>query len=213
MGADGLITGADGHRRCWWPGADPLYVAYHDGEWGRPVGDDTRLFEKMCLEGFQAGLSWLTILRKRETFREAFHGFEVEKVAAMGDSDVARLLENTGIVRHRGKITAAIGNARLVPAIATEHGSLAAYLWSFEPPAAERPAVCDYATLSALGKTAASQRLSRDLRRRGFRFVGATTMYALMQAMGMVNDHVEGCWCRAEVEAARAAFVRPAQAR
>jgi DNA-3-methyladenine glycosylase I len=205
----GLIEGVDGRTRCLWPGADDLYLAYHDHEWGRPVDDDTRLFEKMCLEGFQSGLSWITILRKRENFRRAFAGFDIEKVASFGEADIERMLGDAGIVRHRGKIASAINNARRAIELIGEKGSLAAYFWSFEPPPHERPARVDLATLKANPTTRASTALSKDLRKRGFTFVGPTTMYAHMQAMGMVNDHIEGCFCRAEVEAAREEFKRP----
>lgn len=206
----GLIEGADGRTRCFWPGVDELYLAYHDHEWGRPVDDDARLFEKMCLEGFQSGLSWITILRKRENFRRAFAGFDIEKVASFGDADIERMLGDAGIVRHRGKIASAINNARRAIDLIGEKGSLAAYFWSFEPQPHARPALVDLTTLKANPTTPASTALSKDLRKRGFTFVGPTTMYAHMQAMGMVNDHIEGCFCRAEVEAQREAFARPA---
>ncbi|MGE0042660.1 MAG: DNA-3-methyladenine glycosylase I [Vicinamibacterales bacterium] len=196
MTDDRLVTGADGRRRCWWPGTDPLYLAYHDEEWGRPVTDDHRLFEKLCLEGFQAGLSWLTILRKREHFRAAFAGFDPARVARFGARDVARLLGDAGIVRHRGKIESTINNARRALEIIESHGSLAAYIWQFEPPAAERPARVTAAALGTMATTPASTRLSKDLKARGWSFVGPTTVYAFMQAMGLVNDHLEGCAIR-----------------
>lgn len=205
----GLMTGEDGQTRCSWPGALPEYIYYHDHEWGRPVTDDRRLFEKICLEGFQSGLSWLTILRKRENFREAFDGFDFERIARYGEKDIERLLANAGIIRHRGKITSTINNARRVLELLEEKGSLAAYFWSFEPPVEERPRLVDYGTLMANPTTPASVRLSKDLKKRGFSFVGPTTMYAHMQAMGLVNDHVEGCKCRAEIEKIRANFKRP----
>lgn len=208
--AEGLLRRADGVVSCWWPGADPGYQHYHDHEWGRPVGEDRRLFEKLCLEGFQAGLSWLTILRKRENFRRAFAGFDPAKVAAFGPADVERLLGDAGIVRHRGKIEAAIGNAGRALELIDEAGSIAAFLWQFEPGPADRPTLCDHAAVRALTATPASTAMSKALRARGWRFVGPTTMYALMQAMGMVNDHVEGCAVRGEVERDRAVFVRPA---
>ncbi len=195
----GLITGSDGRQRCWWPGSDPLYVRYHDEEWGRPVRNDQRLFEKICLEGFQSGLSWLTILRKREHFREAFEGFDPERVARFTARDVTRLLKNTGIVRHRGKIESTINNAKRARELAAERGSLAKYFWSWEPPAQERPATCSYEELRQTSTSPASQRLSKDLKARGWTFVGPTTVYAFMQAMGLVNDHIEGCHCRDEV--------------
>ncbi len=207
--AAGLVAREDGAVSCWWPGSDPLYRRYHDQEWGRPVTDDVRLFEKLCLEGFQAGLSWLTILRKRENFRTAFAGFDPSVVATFGPADVERLLGDAGIVRHRGKIEAAIGNAARALELQAEVGSLAAFLWRFEPTAAQRPAVCDHEALLTMGKTPASEAMSKALRKRGWRFVGPTTMYALMQAMGMVNDHLEGCPARPVVEAARLALVRP----
>ena len=203
------MSASDTPPRCPWAGDDPLYRAYHDGEWGRPVTDDTRLFEKICLEGFQAGLSWITILRKRERFREVFHGFDIPRVAAMTPEDVDRLLLDGGIIRHRGKIEAAIGNAACALEVQREFGSLAAYVWRFEPPAEQRPAAFDWQSLRLLAETDASRALSKDLRKRGFRFVGPTTCYAFMQAMGLVNDHVEGCFCRGEAEGERAALVRP----
>jgi len=205
----GIRVGADGRPRCWWPGDDPLYVAYHDDEWGRPVGDDLPLFEKLCLEGFQSGLSWLTILRKRPNFRAAFAGFDPAVVAEFGDEDVGRLMADAGIVRNRAKILATINNARRYAALVSETGSLAAYLWSFEPDAASRPAALDHQTLMTYGVSAESRALSTDLRRRGWAFVGPTTAYAAMEAMGIVNDHLDGCWARPEIERARAEFRRP----
>lgn len=206
---DGLIKGADGKVRCAWHGNRDDYLAYHDNEWGRPVGDDIRLFEKLCLEGFQSGLSWLTILRKRENFRAAFAGFDFEKVARFTDADIARLMQDAGIVRHRGKIESTVNNARRALELRDEFGSLAAYFWAHEPPVSQRPAVIDRDTLYAMTKTPVSTAISKDLKKRGWSFVGPTTVYAFMQAMGLVNDHLEGCWCRPEVEAARAAFRRP----
>lgn len=205
----GLAAGADGKIRCWWPGELPEYVRYHDMEWGQPVKDDFRLFEKICLEGFQSGLSWLTILRKRETFRAAFAGFDFNKVAKFDDEDIARLLCDTGIVRHRGKIVSTINNANRAIELKQEFGSLAAYFWSHEPPASERPARLDHAAAMAQPTTPASIRLSKDLKKRGWSFVGPTTCYAFMQAMGLVNDHLEGCHCRAPLEKVRANYVRP----
>ncbi|TCD16622.1 DNA-3-methyladenine glycosylase I [Oricola cellulosilytica] len=207
---DGLIEGSDGRLRCSWHGGLDDYRAYHDDEWGRPVSDDVRLFEKLCLEGFQSGLSWLTILRKRENFRAAFASFDIGKVAAFGPDDVERLVRDAGIIRHRGKIESTINNARRALELGDEFGSLAAYFWSHEPDPSQRPGTFDWATLRTLGKTETSTRISKDLKKRGWSFVGPTTVYAFMQAMGLVNDHVEGCWCRPEVEAARAAFKRPA---
>ena len=202
-----LVRGADGVVRCGWGASTADYVAYHDEEWGRPVVDDDRLFEKLCLEGFQSGLSWLTILRKRESFRRAFAGFDIAAVARFGSGDVARLLGDASIVRHRGKIEAAIGNSSAALAVQAEVGSLAALVWSFEPSARSR-APKSMGDVPAI--TPESTALSKDLRRRGFRFVGPTTAYALMQAMGVVNDHLVGCAARADVEAARAAVRRPA---
>ncbi len=194
------LRGSDGRTRCRWCGEHADYVAYHDEEWGVPCGDDQRLFEKVCLEGFQAGLSWLTILRKREAFRRAFRDFDIETVARFNSRSVERLLGDAGIVRHRGKIEAAISNARCALELREEFGSLAAYFWSYED---RGPYPGEVAT------TPASEALSRDLRRRGFRFVGPTTMYALMQAMGLVNDHAPGCEWRAKVERRRRAFRPP----
>jgi len=206
---DGLVRDPDGVSRCWWCGGDDGYLAYHDREWGRPVTDDRRLFEKICLEGFQSGLSWLTILRKRENFRQAFAGFEFKAVAEFGQPDIERLLQDAGIVRHRGKIESTINNARRALELRAEFGSLAAYFWRHEPDPSSRPATLDRKTLGALGKTAESTALSKDLKRRGWSFVGPTTAYAFMQAMGLVNDHLEGCAVRAEAEAERRALIRP----
>ncbi|MBE1202747.1 DNA-3-methyladenine glycosylase I [Aminobacter carboxidus] len=205
----GLMVGADGAARCFWPGALPDYLHYHDNEWGRPVANDTRLFEKICLEGFQSGLSWLTILRKRDNFREAFSGFDFDKVAEYGEADIERLLGNPGIVRHRGKIVSTINNAKRARELADEAGSLAAWFWKFEPGADERPKVVDYPTLIANPTTPTSTRISKELKKRGWSFVGPTTVYAFMQAMGLVNDHIEGCMCRGKIEAERKAFKRP----
>jgi DNA-3-methyladenine glycosylase I len=184
-------------------------VAYHDNEWGRPVDDDRRLFEKLCLEGFQSGLSWLTILRKRPNFRQAFAGFDPSAIADFADDDVERLMADAGIVRNRAKILATINNARRYPELVAETGSLAAYLWSFEPDAASRPTTLDHPTLMTFGVSAESKAMSRDLRRRGWAFVGPTTAYAAMEAIGIVNDHLDGCWVRPEVERERATFRRP----
>jgi DNA-3-methyladenine glycosylase I len=205
----GLIPGPDGALRCSWHGNLSDYLHYHDREWGRPVADDRRLFEKICLEGFQSGLSWLTILRKRENFREAFDGFDFDRVAQFTEADVERLLTNAGIIRHRGKIVSTINNAKRARALADEAGSLAAYFWRFEPGVEERPAVVDLTHLRANPTTAVSVRISKDLKKRGWSFVGPTTVYAFMQAMGLVNDHLEGCVCRQEVEKDRRAFKRP----
>jgi DNA-3-methyladenine glycosylase I len=210
MTGKGLTRGADGTVRCAWAGADPLYVRYHDEEWGFPVADDRRLFEKVCLEGFQAGLSWLTILRKRENFRKAFAGFDAVRVARFDAGAVSRLLADAGIVRHRGKIESTINNARQALAMRGELGSLAAYFWRWAPPPADRPRRLTWAVLRAMPKTPASVALSRDLRARGWSFVGPTTIYAFMQAMGLVNDHLQGCAIRARVEEAARTFQRPA---
>jgi DNA-3-methyladenine glycosylase I len=199
----GLIAGPDGGLRCAWPGSDELYRRYHDQEWGRPVSNDIRLFEKICLEGFQSGLSWLTILRKRENFREAFDGFDFDRVAKYTDKDVERLLQNAGIIRHRGKIVSTINNAWRAQEMRREFGSLAHYFWSHEPPPGERPEVMDYGTLIANPTTPTSTRISKDLKKRGWTFVGPTTVYAFMQAMGLVNDHLAGCFCQPEVERLR----------
>jgi DNA-3-methyladenine glycosylase I len=194
----GLLRGSDGRRRCWWGGSTPDYLAYHDEEWGRPVRDDRGLYERMVLEGFQSGLSWLTILRKRENFRAAFAGFDIETVAGFGKRDVARLLANAGIVRHRGKIEAAIANAVAARAMHADGESLAELIWSYAPSGRRRaPRSLDDLPATTPESTA----LSKDLKRRGFRFVGPTTAYATMQACGLVNDHLAGCWVRAEVEA------------
>ncbi len=206
---DGLITGPDGLDRCWWPGDDDLYRRYHDEEWGRPVADDRRLFEKICLEGFQSGLSWLTILRKRENFRRAFAGFDAEAIVAFDEQDMDRLLTDAGIVRHRGKIEAVLNNARRFLELRDREGSFAAFVWGYEPDPATRPTQPTKAELCANSVTAESTALSKELRKRGWAFVGPTTCYAFMQSMGLVNDHVHGCAVRASVEAARDAFVRP----
>ena len=195
--------------RCFWGASHPLYVTYHDEEWGFPVADDRRLFEKLCLEGFQSGLSWLTILKKRESFRAAFRRFDMGAVARFGARDVARLLKDAGIVRHRGKIESTINNARRARELARERGSLAAFFWSFEPPPSERPRRITRAVLRKLATTPASVAMSRELKKRGFSFVGPTTAYAFMQAMGLVDDHLEGCAARERAEAARARFRRP----
>lgn len=211
MGTDetGLIIGEDGLARCFWHGGLEDYRRYHDEEWGHPVTDDRRLFEKICLEGFQSGLSWLTILRKRDNFRAAFAGFDFHQVALFGDTDIARCLADAGIIRHRGKIVSTINNARRAIDLEAEFGTLARYFWSFEPAPKERPARMDYATLRANPTSPTSVRLSKDLKKRGWSFVGPTTVYAFMQAMGLVNDHIEGCCCRKGIEEKRLTFVRP----
>jgi DNA-3-methyladenine glycosylase I len=203
MSDSGLADGDDGVTRCFWGDSPEIYRGYHDSEWGFPVRDDHRLFEKLCLEGFQAGLSWLTILRKRENFRAAFAGFDFEQVARFGERDVKRLLGDAGIVRHRGKIEATINNARCAVELVEEDGSLASYLWRFEPDPTSRPKKLTWAALLEMAQTPESRALSKDLKRRGWRFVGPTTVYAFMQAMGLVNDHVEGCAVRPLVEQAR----------
>jgi DNA-3-methyladenine glycosylase I len=206
---DGLRIGEDGRTRCWWPGEHADYQHYHDTEWGRPVDDDRRLFEKVCLEGFQSGLSWLTILRKREAFRKAFRDFEYERVARFNRRSVDRLLGDAGIVRHRGKIEAAINNAQCACELVDEYGSLAAWFWRFEPTSASRPRRLTRAALMKLTTSAESDAMSRELRTRGWRFVGPTTLYAFMQAMGVVNDHLEGCDVRSDASAERRAFRKP----
>ncbi|NOZ33565.1 MAG: DNA-3-methyladenine glycosylase I [Alphaproteobacteria bacterium] len=197
--------------RCPWPGEDGQYLAYHDGEWGYPVGDDFALFEKICLEGFQSGLSWLTILRKRDNFRVAFEGFDFDRIRVYGDTEIDRLLGNAGIVRHRGKILATINNAARAVEMRKEFGSLAAYFWAFEPSERDRPDELTWEVLKTMGTTDASVAMAKDLKKRGWSFVGATTCYAFMQAMGIVNDHVVECHFRDTVEAARAGFERPAR--
>jgi DNA-3-methyladenine glycosylase I len=206
---DGLIVGEDGKARCFWGAGPTEYTAYHDREWGRPTANDHRLFEKICLEGFQAGLSWLTILRKRENFRAAFAGFDFARVARFGEKDIDRLMQDAGIVRHRGKIASVVNNARQALALADEAGSLAAFVWGFEPRPGSRPARTNVATLAAASPSKEAAALSKELKKRGWSFVGPTTVYAFMQAMGLVNDHLDGCHCRAEVEAERHSFKRP----
>lgn len=196
MSDKGLIRGADGKMRCWWCGEDSEYVRYHDEEWGRPVHDDRLLFEKICLEGFQSGLSWITILRKRKNFRKAFDDFDYEKIVCYTEKDVERLLQDAGIVRHRGKIEAAINNAARAKELKRESGTLAAFFWSFEPKPETRPKKLDYAALTAMPVSDASKTLSKELKKRGWKFVGPTTCYAFMQAMGIVNDHLDGCHTR-----------------
>ena len=208
----GLIAGPGGAMRCFWHGNLPDYLHYHDHEWGRPVDDDRRLFEKICLEGFQSGLSWLTILRKRENFRKAFAGFDIDRVSAFTDADVERLVGDAGIIRHRGKIVSTINNAKRARELADDAGSLAAFFWSFEPGAGERPAVVDLKHLRANPTTAVSVRLSKELKKRGWSFVGPTTVYAFMQAMGLVNDHYAHCDCRGPCEAERKKLKRPSKA-
>ena len=197
---NGLVTGADDRPRCFWY---PSMPEYHDHEWGRPVRDDTLLFEKICLEGFQSGMSWQIILRKREHFRAVFKGFDIQRVARFTDRDIERLLGDASIVRNRAKIVSAINNARRAIELIDETGSLTDWLWKFEPPASRRPKLVDLAHYRANTTSPESIALSKELKKRGWTFVGPTTIYALMQATGMVNDHLEGCVCRGEVELAR----------
>ena len=193
-------AGTDGVTRCSWGNGSAEYAAYHDDEWGRPAGDDRRLFEKLCLEGFQSGLAWITILRKRDAFREVFAGFDIERVAQFDESDVGQLLGDARIVRHEGKIRSTVNNAQRSLEVIDEVGSFGALVWSFEPAPAP-PAV--------VATTPESVALAKELKRRGFTFVGPTTAYAFMQSMGLVNDHAEACAVREAVEADRADFVRP----
>ena len=209
MSDERVVRGGDGVARCFWGSSPPEYQAYHDAEWGFPVDDDRRLFEKLVLEGFQSGLSWLTILRKRDNFRQAFAGFDFERVARFGEKDVERLLQDAGIVRHRGKIEAAVNNAQRAVELVDEEGSLAAYVWRFEPDPASRPKRLTWDLLLEMAQTEESKALAKDLKRRGWRFVGPTTVYAFMQAMGLVNDHLDGCDARDAAELARAEFDRP----
>ncbi|WP_299904614.1 DNA-3-methyladenine glycosylase I [uncultured Paracoccus sp.] len=199
----GTIPGPDGRPRCRWCAAAPEFFAYHDREWGFPVLDDIRLFEKLCLESFQSGLSWRTILAKRENFRAAFAGFDFRKVALFDETDVARLMADAGIVRHRGKIEAVVNNARRACDMVETEGSLAAFLWRFEPEENE-------ASPQSRSTSPASEKLSKELRKRGWKFVGPTTIYAFMQAMGLINDHATDCAIRPEVDEARKAMHRPA---
>ncbi len=204
MSADSLIIGDDGVARCRWGDSPPDYRLYHDTEWGFPVADDVALFEKLSLEGFQAGLSWLTILRKRENFRAAFAGFDFRVLAGWGAPEVERLLGDAGIVRHRGKIEAVINNAGRAVELVEAEGSLAVFLWRYEP-------VSKTGSPTVQSESEASRAMSKELKRRGWRFVGPTTMHSLLQAMGMVNEHEPGCAVRASVDAARAAFLRPGE--
>ena len=205
----GLIRDDEGVMRCWWAGSDPLYLRYHDEEWGRPVTDDTRLFEKICLEGFQAGLSWLTILRKREAFRAAFAGFDVVARGTVRFARRHRLLDDAGIVRHRGKIESVISNARRARTCSRSAARWRRTCGSGKPTAKSRPQRITRAALMDLAITPESKALSKDLKRRGWTFVGPTTIYAFMQAVGIVNDHIDGCSSRAAVERARNRLVRP----
>jgi DNA-3-methyladenine glycosylase I len=197
------MVGPDGKSRCRWCAAAPEFLAYHDNEWGFPVKEEQRLFEKLSLEGFQSGLSWRTILAKRENFRAAFHNFDFDRIARFTQRDVARLLKDEGIVRHRGKIEAVINNAQRAQELVKQEGSLAAYIWRYEPGAKE------LAKAQTASTSAESVALSKDLKKRGWNFVGPTTVYAFMQAMGLINDHVEECVIRAKVERSRNGFKRP----
>jgi DNA-3-methyladenine glycosylase I len=197
------IVGPDGKPRCRWSGAAPEFLGYHDNEWGFPVSDDRRLFEKLSLEGFQSGLSWRTILAKRENFRAAFHGFDFDRIARFSKRDINRLLKDEGIVRHRGKIEAVINNARRAQELVKREGSLAAFIWRYEPGTGQ------LARPQTASTSAESLALSKDLKKQGWKFVGPTTVYAFMQAMGLINDHVEGCVIRAKVEQARKTFRQP----
>ena len=197
------VEGPDGKPRCGWCSAAPEFFDYHDAEWGFPVDDDQRLFEKLCLESFQSGLSWRTILAKRENFRAAFHHFDFNKVARFTKRDVERLLKDEGIVRHRGKIEAVINNAKRAQELVKEEGSIASYVWSFEPDEDQ------LAEPQSVSTSAESIAMSKDLKKRGWKFVGPTTVYAFMQAMGLIDDHVEACVTRAKVEKARKRFKRP----
>ena len=201
MGVIELVKGEDGKLRCSWCAGHDDYMAYHDAEWGFPVGDDHRLFEKLCLEGFQSGLSWLTILRKREAFRRGFAGFDFERVARFGPRHVERLLQDASIVRHRGKIESTIGNAKRALKLVEEFGSVAAFVWRYEPESRRHP------NIPTTTPTAVA--LSKDLKKRGWTFVGPTTTYAFMQAMGLVNDHLPGCWAGSRARRARRAFRMP----
>lgn len=209
MDKPGLTTDASGLTHCTWRNAAPEYPRYHDHEWGVPVADDIPLYEKICLEGFQAGMAWITILRKREQFRVAFEGFDFRRVAQYGEADIERLMQDAGIVRNRAKIVSAINNARRACELVDETGSLARWVWGFEPAEDERPDVVDMAYWAGNPTSPASVRLSKALKKRGWTYVGPTTMYALMQAMGMVNDHLEGCVCRPRIEQLRRQFKRP----
>ena len=207
----GIEVGADGMPRCWWGAGDPLYRRYHDVEWGRPVADDRRLFEKLSLEGFMSGLSWLTILRKRESFRAAFANFEPAAIARFSADDETRLLADAGIVRNRAKIAATVNNAKRFGALVEEFGSFAAYVWRFEPGPRPRPLL--HQALVQVKFSAEAASMSKDLLRRGWAFVGPTTVHSFMQAMGLVNEHLDGCFVADEVEELRRSFNRPVPAR
>jgi DNA-3-methyladenine glycosylase I len=209
MAKKGLSTGEDGVTRCRWAGEDGLYRSYHDDEWGRPMAGEEALFELLMLEAFQSGLSWLTILRKREGFRDAFDGFAIAKVARYGDAEVARLLADAGIVRNRAKVQATINNARRYEDLVDDVGSLGAYVWGFEPDPEARPKKLDWDTLMTMSKTPESIAMSKDMKKRGWSFVGPITVYSFMQSAGIVNDHIDGCDHRRPCERERQAFTRP----
>ncbi len=201
-----LVKGPDGVKRCWWCVGDPIYQSYHDTEWGFPCTDDRGLFESICLDGFQAGLSWITILRRREHFRSAFCGFEIERVARLNRRSVERLLRNDGIIRHRGKIESTINNARRALELIDECGSLAGYIWKYEPKTQR-----EHVTRRSIPvHTPESVAMSKDLKRRGWTFVGPTILYAMMQAVGVVNDHLTGCDIGLRVPRTRGRPIRPA---
>lgn len=201
-----IVRGDDKKLRCFWCTGAEDYQRYHDREWGYPVRNDRRLFEKLCLEGFQSGLSWLTILRKRDAFREVFCNFDIEKVARFSKRDVSRLMKDARIVRHQGKIESVINNAQRACDLSDEFGSLSKFIWRYEPDPATRPKKLTWDVLKTMAKTPESIALSRDLKKRGWSFVGPTTMYAFMQAMGMVNDHLDGCSFRRDASTKRSAF-------
>lgn len=205
----GLVKADDGRTRCWWGANDPDYVAYHDLEWGRPLGDDRALFELISLEGFQSGLSWLTILRKRDAFRRAFKGFDIESVARFNKRSTTRLMADSRIVRNRAKIEAVVNNARRCRLLIEEFGSLAAFVWRYEPGQASRPATIDRDAMLSLAHSEDPIAMSKDLKRRGWGFVGPTTVYSFMQSGGLVNDHLKGCDWRKIVERDRRLFDRP----
>lgn len=200
---DKVIEGPDGKLRCKWCASAPEFLDYHDNEWGNPVDDDFVLFEKICLEGFQSGLSWRTVLAKRENFRKAFHNFDFNRVARFKEKDVERLLQDEGIIRHRGKIEAVINNAKCAKELVKSEGSLAAFIWQYEPDPEE---LADPQTMSTSDH---SKQLSKDLKKLGWKFVGPTTVFAFMQAMGLINDHAVGCVTRKKIERSRKQFVRP----
>lgn len=206
---DGIENDPDGLTRCWWARSTPAYFKYHDEEWGRPTKDDRWLFEKICLEGFQAGLSWLTILNKRENFRKVFANFEINQVALFDDVKIDELVKDAGIIRHRGKIASTINNAKRALELQDEFGSLAAFVWQFEPTPESRPHKMNKDALTGISKTSESTALSKELKRRGWSFVGPTTMYAFMQAAGIVNDHLEGCAVRQQCTQLRGEFAVP----